>query len=286
MRIYCEITNICNKKCDFCVDTKREKVFLLPEVFASRLNKIRPFADEIYLHILGESMLHPDFLEIIGSVANNNITLKITTNGTKLTPQNQAGLLANKNFRQINFSLHALSLEEINGDILQNILDFSQALRNSRQDTFVNYRLWNFNTQDTLKNELILTKIGDFFGFPDLKLHPHRRTTKICDQLYINVDQRFDWPTTLGDMSNRQVHRFCYGGSGHLGILVDGTVVPCCLDSEGDIPLGNIDQVNDFSEILSSKRLIALVDNFAKEYAIEPFCQKCTFKNRFVVKGK
>ena len=62
--------------------------------------------------------------------------------------------------------------------------------------------------------------------------------------------------------------------------LADGTVVPCCLDSEGEIALGNLFET-DMETILSSPRARAMREGLTAGKMIEPLCQKCTYARRF-----
>jgi radical SAM protein with 4Fe4S-binding SPASM domain len=72
----------------------------------------------------------------------------------------------------------------------------------------------------------------------------------------------------------------CYGLSSHFGILVDGTVVPCCLDKEACISLGRI-QNESLTEILANPRSQALLDGFRKKKLVEGLCQRCQYIERF-----
>ena len=284
MRIYLEITNNCNKSCEFCAKSQREKGFLPLQLVRSRIEKIKDFADEVYLHVLGEPLLHKEILKIFSILQEQQVFFKITTNGTLLNDEKITKLLANPYFKQINFSLHALTESEIHGEILERVLEFSKKLMVERNDVFVNYRLWNYTTADEIKNAFILAKIADFFQLEPIKIPENRRSKRLLDRIYLNIDKRFEWPNSLPDKkldTGTIVKGFCHGGSSQLGVLLDGTIVPCCLDSEGEINLGNIDKIDNFQEILNSARLQNICANFNTGKVIEPFCQKCTFRKRF-----
>ena len=64
-RAYVEITNVCNLACAFCPGTAREKRFMTPETFALLAGKLRPHTDFLYLHVMGEPLLHPQLAEIL-----------------------------------------------------------------------------------------------------------------------------------------------------------------------------------------------------------------------------
>ena len=73
---------------------------------------------------------------------------------------------------------------------------------------------------------------------------------------------------------------FCYGLRDHFGILCDGRVIPCCLDREGEITLGNVYET-PVREILSSERAMAILHGFDNRVAVEELCQKCGYARRF-----
>ena len=72
----------------------------------------------------------------------------------------------------------------------------------------------------------------------------------------------------------------CYGLRDQVGVLSDGTVVPCCLDHNGDIRLGNIYE-QPIEEILNSPRAKAMVEGFSCRKAAEELCRKCGYARRF-----
>ena len=75
---------------------------------------------------------------------------------------------------------------------------------------------------------------------------------------------------------------FCYGLRDQFGVLSDGSVVPCCLDHDGDITLGNIlDTDASLEEILSSERAQKIKNGFTRRYASEELCRRCGYAQRF-----
>ena len=88
----------------------------------------------------------------------------------------------------------------------------------------------------------------------------------------------FDWP----DMSAEELGEncFCYGLRDQVGVLCDGTVVPCCLDHDGDIPLGNLFE-RELDEILVSPRAGAIREGFSHRLAVEELCRRCGYARRF-----
>ena len=104
-----------------------------------------------------------------------------------------------------------------------------------------------------------------------------KNSFKLRNNVYINMGEKFKWPSLKEEEMDERV--FCYGLRDHIGILVDGTVVPCCLDSEGSIPLGNIFE-NDLEEIINCDRAKKIYDGFSNKTAVEELCRKCGFISR------
>ncbi len=111
---------------------------------------------------------------------------------------------------------------------------------------------------------------------------PLPKRTKACEadppRASLQYDNRFSWPDIKDKEENDA--KFCYGLKDHIGILVDGSVVPCCLDAEGDIILGNIFS-SSLEEILSHPRALAIIKGFQERQATEELCRKCKYANKF-----
>jgi radical SAM protein with 4Fe4S-binding SPASM domain len=283
-KIYIEITSACNLSCSFCPQTKRRGEFMKEDFFEQILKQIKPYTDYIYLHVKGEPLLHErvgDFLDIAGK---NGFYVNITTNGT-LIKRAMDGLLYKSALRQINFSVHSFGGRDgIDcGDYIQDILESSERLQR-HMDTLISYRFWNLSdNQDkelTVKNRAMLKAIEEHYGL-DYEIKQQvipGRGLKVKDKVYINQDFEFRWPA-LTEEEDEGIG-FCHGLRNQAAILVDGTVIPCCLDGEGIINLGNIND-NIFGEIIESKRAKAIYDGFSKRIAVEELCRKCGYRQKF-----
>ncbi len=252
-KIYLEITNNCNLNCSFCIHNTRPKKFMSMEEFKTILTKIKPYTKYLYFHILGEPLLHPQINEFI-DLASKDFSINITTNGYFLSK-----IVNNKNIRQINISLQSydkhLPLEEY----LNNIIINANKLHHN--NTIINYRLWALN--DTLKAQM-----------KDILLKHYTFTEK---GIYLSEETMFIWPSLSNTYSNP--NGTCKGLITHMGILVDGTIIPCCLDSNGLINLGNIFKDN-LEDILNSAKVNHIIEGFKHHQKYEKLCQKCNFYDR------
>ena len=235
-RAYIEITNVCNLRCSFCPGTGRKGEFMTPERFRRLAEKLRGHVKYLYLHVMGEPMLHPRLWELLAIAADLDFRTCLTTNGTLLGERGDA-VLAARGVHKVSVSLHSA---EGNGmgeltEYLSSVWDFSRQA--SEAGVICALRLWNLGGAEA-RNREILTFLEEHLGAWPLELpQPRRGSWKLRERLYLEQAERFDWP----DMEAAETGtRFCLGLREQIAVLCDGTAVPCCLDHEGDVPLGNL----------------------------------------------
>ncbi len=274
-RIYLEITNICNMNCSFCHGHSRKLKQMTIEEFEVILDKISGYTEYIYYHLMGEPLTHPDLPEFIEIATKKGFKSMITTNGTLL---NQHGdKMLDAGIHKINISVHSFEdgTEEQFENYLKTLVDF--AIKAYNKGVIVVFRLWN-NGFDNGRNHKIIEylklNINDNWS-------ENSKGFKLLDKMFLEYGERFSWPDLKADVQGDDV--FCYGLRDHIGILSDGTVVPCCLDSDGVIKLGNIFNEN-LSDILDSKKAKAIKSGFDCRNAVEELCQKCGYAQRFSIK--
>ncbi len=290
-KIYVEITNVCNLSCAFCPPTRRSPHFMSPDAFNQLLERIRPWTDYIYLHVKGEPLLHPDLEALLKMARGMGFYVNLTTNGT-LLGKTADTLLANPP-RQINISLHSFEANALKGqtfdEYIMSTLDFAK--KYSPDCGITCFRLWNLDPEKVSapqreKNLLILTRLKEAFQFDGSLEHrdfcgcPNGSRKNICmaDKTYLSFDHEFQWPSLIAqDFGPAGT---CRGLKDHLAILCDGTVVPCCLDGDGVIPLGNIFQT-PLGDILDSPRARAMLTAFQSHSICEPLCRRCGYRTRF-----
>ncbi|MCX4364775.1 MAG: SPASM domain-containing protein [Bacilli bacterium] len=261
-KVYVEITNNCNLHCSFCAYNKRPQKFVSLDEFNIILEKLEGYTNHLYLHVLGEPLLHPHINELI-DLASKRYQINITTNGYLI-----ARIIDNQNIRQLNISLH--SFHESNKLSLKEYLRpiFEVAAKLSRK-TYINYRLWikNEHTQEILQylNEEYKT---------NLTLATLKKNTTLAPNIFLNINKEFLWPSVNNNLMDYT--GTCYALRDHIAILVDGTVVPCCLDAEGIINLGNIYN-SALEDIIKGKRYQQMLTCFKENKKCEELCQHCNF---------
>ena len=283
-KIYIETTNICNLSCNFCPKTSRKLGFMGIESFNEIINKIKGYTNHIYLHLMGEPFLNKNLETFLKIAKEADLKVNITTNGTLINRVKDV-IINSKAVRQINISLH--SFEANDNDIefnkyINNILDFINE-STEKSETICALRLWNIDTEELKANNNLNSQIINLIQdklnleinlIEELK---EKKRLKLKDKVYLNMAEKFSWPDANLSLISEDV--FCHGLRDQIGILLDGTVVPCCLDSEGKIPLGNIFD-KSLEQIISSERARNIYDGFSRRRAVEDLCKRCGYAKR------
>lgn len=256
-KIYIEITNKCNLNCKFCIKNNRPKEVLSFDNFKLIINKIKGYTEYIYLHIMGEPLLNPYINQMIKYANDNNIKVNITTNGYLINT------LKNVDIRQINISLH--SFNKIYNKNLENYLNdiFDFILKHPK--TYISLRMW---ANSAYKNNII--KILE----QKYKATINCNKVKLSHNIFYEEEQEFIWPSLTNNIYNEC--GTCKALKTHIGILVNGDIVPCCLDSNGSIILGNIFK-NSLADIIESTKYKDMLNGFNNNYKLEVLCKKCNF---------
>lgn len=274
-KAYVEITNRCNLACSFCPKTKRAPRTMSAQEFDLVLSRLEGYVQYVYLHVMGEPLLHPELPALFALAKARGMKLCITTNGTLLSRRADE-LLAAESLHKISVSLHSFEgndgADEQELSYLSQVWDFSE--KAAAKGVIVALRLWNDGGADTRNGEIL-----DFLracagsGWPEMR----NGSFRLRERLYLERAGKFDWPDMSADESGAQ---FCYGLRDQLGVLCDGTLVPCCLDHEGDIPLGNL-FAQPLDEIWNSPRAHAIREGFSQRKPSEELCRRCGFAARF-----
>lgn len=285
-KFYIEITSICNLACTFCPQTQRAKGFISIEDFRKRLDQIKGYTDSIYFHLKGEPLMHPRIGELLDISNEKGFKVNITSNGTLLHKVGEL-LLEKPAIRQMNFSLHSFDGHQGSTDkegYIGKVLSFVKQAT-ERTDMIISLRLWNLDQDNATnaekqRNSELLAVIEEAYGL-DYRIEERvspGKGVKLAERVYLNQDYEFEWPDLAAEEDDGK--GFCHALRNQAGILVDGTVVPCCLDGEGVINLGNMNEL-PFSEILEGERATRLYEGFSRREAVEELCRKCGYRKRF-----
>ena len=273
-KIYLEITNVCNLSCSFCHKTSRKSRFMTEEEFNFLTDKIRNKAKYLYFHLMGEPTLHPLLPKFIQISKEKGFIPMLTTNGSLLYKVSDS-LLKELPYK-VSISLHAPDANPAfcNENYLSSCIYFAKSA--ASKGCIVALRLWNLGT-DADNLDTLNTLHAEF---PN-EWEPIRggSSMRLSQKIFLEWGEHFEWPDdSLPEYD--KTNRFCYALRDQVGILVDGTVVLGCLDGDGKLALGNLFN-DEFDNIIQCQRANAIKDGFSKRIAVEAFCRKCGFSNKF-----
>ncbi len=252
--------------------------------FKKIVEQVAPITDQVTLHLMGDPLVHPKLSEFIQVCKEYQVPVFLVTNGVLMNEVKEE-ILLDPIIRQVNFSIH--SFHDNYGDkdpsvYLNKIFKFTERAFLERPELYINYRLWNLG--ETLgvgaQNRSMLEKVCSHFNFSFNESINVRRSksVRIKNRLHLHFDTEFTWPAL--DLPIIGERGTCYGLSSHFGILADGTVVPCCLDKEGKIPLGHVDD-QTIEDILLSEKSQRILSGFKNNRLVESLCQRCDYVTRF-----
>lgn len=273
-KVYLEITNVCNMDCSFCVGTSRRKRFMTTDEFKILATKIRPHTDFLYLHLMGEPTLHPLLGEFLKIAEILGFKVILTTNGTLLEKVKDVLLGCNALFK-VSISLHSfeansgLSMEKY----FNNCFDFADEA--SQKDIISVFRLWNEGGKNALNDDIVTMLKKRFDG----EWAENTKGIRIRKKLFIEYGEKFEWPLHSQNVSSEI---FCYGLKDHVGVLCDGSVVPCCMDYDGNAVLGNLFEKSLY-EIMTGEKAMYFKKMLENHTAPCVMCRRCGFaQNKFL----
>ena len=283
-RVYVELTNICGLACSFCPPKVLPTHSMSLPFFEHVLDELKPYTKEIAYHMGGDSLTLSNLKAYLDITHQKKFKVMLTTSGYYLG-KHDLNTLMHPAIKQINISLNSynknsmpLSFEAY----MEPIIKLCELKLEQNRELFINLRLWNMDEEQSEQafNEKLFTYLQNIFHSPldGATIYKEKpRSIRLAEKTLLHFDTYFEWPSLA---STHHSHGTCLGLSSHFGILANGTVVPCCLDKDGVIALGDL-HVNSLAEILKDHRTQAMIDGFKHDQAVESLCQKCHYKKRF-----
>lgn len=283
--MHIEITNICNLKCTFCPPKILPNGIMSLEKFDDLNAQLKPYTKELAYHIVGDPLVLSNLNDYLNISLKHDLKVNITTTANNINEKHYDALI-NPTIKQINFSINsynANSHKKTLDEYLNPILDFVKFAQKQNHEYFINFRIWNLDEEKSAKefNKKVFNKINEVFESNiniDEVYKDKPKNIRIARKIFFNFDEYFSWPSLENEIVSKT--GFCYGLDSHFGILTNGDVVPCCLDQNACINLGNINEAK-IEDILNSQRVKAIQKGFKNNILVEELCQKCEYRTRF-----
>jgi len=283
-RIYIELTNVCGLSCSFCPTKELPNKQMDLVFFESIISQAKQFTKEIACHVVGDPLTQPNLDEYLDIIHKHGLKAILTTSGYFLKKHSYETLF-HPCVKQINISLNSFNKNDTSITFEQYItpvLALCQEKLLRKKELFINLRVWNLDEMmsEISFNDTLFKKLNETFKTTlNLKniYNERPKSIRLDSKILVHFDNYFEWPS----LSNKNYgHGTCQGLQSHVAVLASGKVVPCCLDCDGIIELGDLHE-STLDEIVTSKRASAMLSGFKEGKAVEKLCQKCSYKERF-----
>lgn len=242
--------------------------------FDTVTERLRGYTEHIYFHLMGEPLLHPELSRLLDIAAGKGFNCCITTNGSRLSKCADT-LLCAKRLYKLSVSLHSFEVNSAPDKLreyLEQVWSVCEPL--AKRGTICALRLWNDGGECRLNED-----ITDFLRkkAPDEWQSARMGSLRLRENIYLENAARFEWPDLTAQESGTQ---FCRGLRDQIAVLCDGTLVPCCLDAEGSLALGNAFD-EPLEKLLDSERARRIYEGFSERRPSEALCRRCGYAARF-----
>jgi len=283
-RIYIELTNVCGLSCSFCPTKELPSKEMDLIFFESIVKQAKVYTNEIACHVVGDPLTLSNLHAYLDIIHKHGLKAMLTTSGYFLK-KHSYDTLFHPCVKQINISLNSYNKNDTSitfEQYIDPVLTLCQAKLDREEDMFINLRVWNLDEMMSERafNETLFEKISSTFD-TTLNLQniyeERPKSIRLASKVLVHFDNYFEWPSLKNENYG---HGTCQGLQSHVAILASGKVVPCCLDCDGVIELGDLHR-STLDEILTSKRAVNMLEGFKEGKAVEELCQKCSYKDRF-----
>ncbi|SFV62896.1 Radical SAM [hydrothermal vent metagenome] len=283
-RIYIEITNVCGLSCSFCPTKSLPNHAMDLIFFESIILQAKDYSKEIACHVVGDPLTQSNLGEYLDIIHKYGLKAMLTTSGYFLKKHSYKTLF-HPCVKQINISLNSFNKNDTSltfEQYISPILALCHEKLRQKKDIFINLRIWNLdeNMSEEAFNQILFSRINHAFdsALSLEQIYKERpKSIRLAFKILVHFDTYFEWPSLKNEVYGEGT---CQGLSSHIAILASGKVVPCCLDCDGIIELGDLHD-ESLKSIVTNERSTAMRGGFKEGKAVEELCQKCSYKDRF-----
>ncbi|CAA6804863.1 MAG: Radical SAM protein [uncultured Sulfurovum sp.] len=283
-RIYIELTNVCGLCCSFCPTKALPNTTMDLAFFESLVKEVKLFTKEIACHVVGDPLTLPNLNDYLDIIYKHKLKAMLTTSGYFMK-KHSFETLFHPAVKQVNISLNAFNKNDSSitfEQYMNPILNFCHEKVKQNKEIFINLRMWNLDeimSEEKFNNSLFRVLEKEFQVVLDLNvLNPkEKKSIRLENKVLLHFDHYFEWPS----LENKNYgHGTCQGLNSHIGILANGDVIPCCLDNDAVMKLGNVKE-ESLTEIVYGTRASNMIEGFKVGHCSEEMCLRCSYKDRF-----
>ncbi|AFI05316.1 radical SAM domain-containing protein [Helicobacter cetorum MIT 99-5656] len=244
-------------------------------LFEKVCKEVAPLTHIITLHVLGDPCKLKDLNLYLNTAQRFNLKVDLVTSGVYL---HDFSLLLQDVLWQVSLSLDA-GLNTNNkldkNRYIKQILDFCHYKFEKNSEVFLNLRIQD----STLKeHQNFIKPFLEAFEPTSLETLKTQSRVRLFKKSFLNIQKTFKWPSlnTKNPVYKQPKIPYCYGLLKQIAILSNGVVVPCCMDTQASINLGNLNDMS-LKDVLNSQKAVAIKTHFLRGEALELLCKNCTY---------
>ncbi|EJC02175.1 hypothetical protein HPHPP3_0751 [Helicobacter pylori Hp P-3] len=274
-KIYIELSDICGLQCSFCPNPKNIRGVMPLELFEKVCKEAAPLTPIITLHVLGDPCKLKNLNRYLSTAKRFSLKVDLVTSGVYLC---DFETLLQDAIYQISISLDA-GLDNHNKlnqhRYIQKILEFCRYKCEKNSEVFLNLRIQDSTLE---KHQNLIKPFLESFECVSLEGLKSQGRVRLFKKSFLNIQKTFKWPNLNAQNPLNQESKipYCYGLIKQVAILSNGVVVPCCMDTQAHINLGDLNHM-PLKDILNSQKAMAIKTHFLKGEALELLCQNCSY---------
>ncbi|OPG25209.1 radical SAM/SPASM domain-containing protein [Helicobacter pylori] len=274
-KIYIELSDICGLQCSFCPNPKNIRGVMPLELFEKVCKEAAPLTPIITLHVLGDPCKLKNLNRYLNAAKRFSLKVDLVTSGAYLR---DFETLLQDAIYQISISLDA-GLDNHNKlnqhRYIQKILEFCRYKCEKNSEVFLNLRIQD-STLD--KHQNLIKPFLESFECVSLETLKSQGRVRLFKKSFLNIQKTFKWPdlNAQNPLNQESKTPYCYGLIKQIAILSNGVVVPCCMDTQAHINLGDLNHT-PLKDILKSQKAMAIKTHFLKGEAPELLCKNCSY---------
>ncbi len=245
------------------------------ELFEKVCKEVAPLTPIITLHVLGDPCKLKNLNRYLNVAKRFSLKVDLVTSGVYL---HDFETLLQDIIYQISISLDA-GLDNHNKinqhRYIQKILEFCRYKFEKNSEVFLNLRIQD-STLD--KHQNLIKPFLESFECVSLESLKTQDRARLFKKSFLNIQKTFKWPNLNAQNPLNQESKipYCYGLIKQVAILSNGVVVPCCMDTQAHINLGDLNHM-PLKDILNSQKAMAIKTHFLKGEALELLCKNCSY---------
>lgn len=300
-KIYIELSDICNLQCSFCTPKKALRGIMPLDLFTQIIKQIKNKTKLLSLHVLGDPLCINNLREYLLVTQKYHLKLDIVSSGIYLE-QKHFDMLCQDNIHQISFSLDSF-FDTNNQKTIATLHARNKSITKTQYFDRI-FALYEYLQAKSCKTYLNLRLFGNYDYryilecFPEFIQQDSKRRIRLARNFFLRFHKKFAWippkysniaqPQALSTnkalqsfshtpMQENTITPYCLGSIRQLGILANGVVVPCCIDAQGIMQLGDL-RTQKLQDILQSEVFLNFQKHQRLAINLTPMCQKCSFR--------